>query len=131
MFSIFIPVYCFLFLAIRSTLTGDATRYLERTAKVQWAVMICIYCLSHAPALLMLDVIGQPKPWKLLAFLVIVVQMSDVLQYIWGKLLGRVKIAPHISPNKTWEGFIGGVVSASLLGMGLYWLTPFTPLRAA
>jgi phosphatidate cytidylyltransferase len=131
LYSIFIPVYCFLFLAIRSTLTGDATRYLERTAKVQWAVMICIYCLSHAPALLMLDVIGQPQSWKLLAFLVIIVQMSDVLQYVWGKLLGHTKIAPHISPNKTWEGFIGGVVSASLLGVGLYWLTPFTLPRAA
>jgi len=131
LYSIFIPVYCFLFLAIRSTLTGDSTRYLERTAKVQWGVMICVYCLSHAPALLMLDVIGQPRPWKLLAFLVIVVQMSDVLQYVWGKLLGRAKIAPHLSPNKTWEGFIGGILSASLLGVGLYWLTPFTIPRAA
>jgi phosphatidate cytidylyltransferase len=130
LYSIFIPVYCFLFLAIRSTLSGDPTRYLERTAKVQWAVMICIYCISYAPALLMLNVIGLAQPWKLLAFLVIVVQMSDVLQYIWGKLLGRVKIAPHISPHKTWEGFIGGVGSASLLGMGLYRLTPFTPARA-
>lgn len=125
LYSIFIPVWCFLFLAIRSTLTGDSKRYMERTAKVQWGVMICIYCLSHAPALILLDVQGRPEPWRLLIFLVIVVQMSDVLQYIWGKSLGRVKIAPQISPNKTWEGFIGGIISASLLGMALHWLTPF------
>jgi len=126
LYSIFIPVWCFLFLAIRSTLTGDAKRYMERTAKVQWGVMICVYCVSHAPALLMLqDVIGQPDPWKLLVFLVIVVQMSDVLQYCWGMTLGRHKIAPHISPSKTWEGFIGGVLSATILGTAIHWLTPF------
>jgi phosphatidate cytidylyltransferase len=126
LYSIFIPVYCFLFLAIRSTLTGDYTHYLERTAKVQWGVMICVYCLSHAPALLTLHISAQPKSWKLLVFLVIVVQMSDVLQYVWGKMLGKRKVAPHISPNKTWEGFIGGVLSAAVIGMAMYRLTPFT-----
>lgn len=130
LFSIFIPVWCFLFLAIRSTLTGDSKRYLERTAKVQWGVMICVYCLSHAPALLMLDLERPEDQWKLLVFMVIVVQMSDVLQYVWGKLLGKVKIAPHISPNKTWEGFIGGVCSAALLGVAIHWLTPFGASRA-
>jgi phosphatidate cytidylyltransferase len=132
MWSILIPVYGFLFLAIRSTLTGDSTRYLERTAKIQWGTMICIYCISHAPALLTLDVkdfAGQS--YKLLIWLVIVVQMSDVLQYCWGKLLGRHRIAPHISPNKTWEGFVGGVISATLLGTALWRFTPFTPLVAA
>jgi phosphatidate cytidylyltransferase len=131
MFAIFIPVYCFLFLAIRSTLSGDYTRYIERAAKIQWGVMICVYCISHAPALLMLNLGPQVHAWKLLAFLVIVVQMSDVLQYVWGKLLGRHKIAPHLSPNKTWEGFVGGVISASLIGTSLYRITPFTLPQAA
>jgi phosphatidate cytidylyltransferase len=129
-YSVFIPVYGFLFLAIRSTLTGDYSHYMERTAKVQWGVMICVYCLSHAPALLMLDARGQREPWKLLVYLILVVQLSDVLQYVWGKLLGRHKISPHVSPNKTWEGFIGGVLTASLIGMALYRLTPFTLPRA-
>jgi len=132
LFAIFIPVYGQIFLAIRSTLTGDYTRYLERTAKIQWAAFICIYCISHAPALLTLPVYGYgDHPWGLLVWLVIVVQMSDVLQYCWGKLLGRRKIAPHISPNKTWEGFIGGVLTATLLGAALYRITPFNPWQAA
>jgi len=59
------------------------------------------------------------------------VQSSDVLQYVWGKTLGRHKIAPTVSPNKTWEGFIGGILCASLLGAGLWWATPFTPLQSA
>jgi phosphatidate cytidylyltransferase len=56
--------------------------------------------------------------------------LSDVFQYVWGKLLGRRKIAPTISPNKTWEGFIGGVLTAVAIGTGLYWMTPFKPLEA-
>jgi len=126
LFSIFIPVYCFLFLAIRSTLAGDCTRYIERAAKIQWGVMICVYCISHAPALLMLRLGEGVRSWKLLAFLVIVVQMSDVLQYVWGKLLGKHKIAPHISPNKTWEGFAGGILSAAAIGAAIYRITPFS-----
>jgi phosphatidate cytidylyltransferase len=131
LYCIFIPVYGFLFLAVRSTLSGDYTRYLERTAKVQWGVMICVYCLSHAPAILMLNLAGQAQPWKLLVFLVVVVQLSDVFQYVWGKLLGRHKIAPKISPNKTWEGFFGGVGTASLLGVLLRPITPFSLSQAA
>jgi phosphatidate cytidylyltransferase len=68
---------------------------------------------------------------KLLFFLAIVVELSDVFQYIWGKLLGRRPIAPHISPNKTWEGFIGGTLSAAGAGTLLWWMTPFSPWQAA
>lgn len=132
LFAIFIPVWVFLFLAIRSTLTGDWRHYLERVAKIQWAVFVCVYCVSHAAALLMLQLPAfETKGWQLLVFLVIVVQMSDVLQYVWGKLLGRHKIAPNISPNKTVEGFAGGVLTATALGAGLWWLTPMNPWHAA
>jgi phosphatidate cytidylyltransferase len=108
-------------------LTGDYTRYLERTAKIQWGVLICVFFLSHAPNLLTLQIPGfDAKQWRLLAYLVIVVQMSDVLQYVWGKLTGRHKIAPNLSPSKTWEGFVGGVLTATLIGGTLYRVTPFT-----
>jgi phosphatidate cytidylyltransferase len=80
----------------------------------------------------MLQVPGSARQApKLMFFLVLVVQMSDVLQYIWGKLLGRHKIAAELSPSKTVEGFIGGVASATALGAGLWWVTPFTPGQAA
>jgi phosphatidate cytidylyltransferase len=62
---------------------------------------------------------------------VLVAQLSDVLQYVWGKLAGRRRIAPTVSPNKTVEGFAGGVVTAVLIGTGLWWATPFTPIQAA
>jgi phosphatidate cytidylyltransferase len=132
LFAIFIPVYAFLFVPLRSVLSGDCERFLERTATMQWALMICVYCVSHAPALLTLEIPGfEGQNGKLLFYFVLVVQASDVLQYIWGKLFGKHKIAPTVSPNKTWEGFLGGVVTATLLGTALWWATPFTLWKAA
>lgn len=130
-FSILIPVYAFLYVPTRSALAGDTTDFLGRVAEIQWALMVAVYCVSYAPALLMLDIPGYRGNAKLLLYLVLVVQMSDVLQYVWGKLLGKHKIAPSVSPNKTVEGFVGGVLSATLLGTALYSVTPFRPLAAA
>src|SRR5258708_13384697 len=94
--------------------------------------MICVYFVSYAPALLLLDVPGRAgQNGKLLYFLVCVTQLSDVLQYVFGKCFGRHKIAPNISPNKTVEGFIGGILGAVLIGTGLWCITPFSWWQAA
>ena len=131
MFTIFIPVYGFLFLPILSALLGDTAHFLDRSTKVQWALMISVFCISHIPAILTLDIEGfEEKKLLLMIFLILVVQSSDVLQYVWGKLFGKHKIAPKLSPSKTVEGFVGGVISASVLGGLLYWLTPFNPVQA-
>ncbi len=127
-----IPVYAFLFIPIRNALAGDATDFLARTAKVQWGLMVCVYFLSYAPGLLVLDIPNYAdEDAKLLFFLVAVAQMSDVFQYVWGKLCGRHQIAPRLSPSKTVEGLIGGGLSAIALGAALWSITPFTPLVAA
>ncbi len=132
LYAIFIPVYAFLILPIFAALGADTTRFLERAAKVQWGLMICVFCLSHVPALMTLNIPGyQGHNLLLIAFLVIVVQGSDVLQYVWGKLLGKHKVAPALSPSKTWEGLVGGVASATVLGAALWKITPFTPVEAA
>lgn len=95
-------------------------------------VLICVVCLTFIPALLLIDIPGYTgRNALLLAYLVLIVQSSDVLQYIWGKLMGRHLIAPGISPSKTIEGFAGGVTSATLLGASLWWITPFSPAGAA
>ncbi len=129
---LFIPVYAFLFIPIRTALAGDSERFLERSAKVQWGLMVCVYFVSYAPGLLLLNIPGyEGQNAKLLFFLVCVVQLSDVLQYVWGKLCGRHPIAPRLSPSKTIEGFIGGALSAIGLGAALHGITPFTPMQAA
>ena len=131
MFTIFIPVYAFLFLPILSALQGDASHFLDRSTKVQWAIMISVFCISHIPAVLTLDIAGfEGQNILLMIFLILVVQASDVLQYVWGKLFGKHKIAPSLSPSKTVEGFVGGVLSASVLAGLLAWLTPFNMVQA-
>lgn len=132
LFAILIPAFAFVFIPARIALAGDTEHFLERAAKIQFGLMICAYCLSHAPALLILKIPNyEGHDSVLLLYLVLVDQMSDVLQYVWGKLLGRHKIAPNVSPNKTWEGFVGGIATATLLGAFLSWATPFTRWQAA
>ena len=132
LYSIFIPVYVFLLLPVIAALRGDVTHFMERIAELQWGLMIAVFALSHVPALLTLPIPGfEARKLLLVGFFVLVVQASDVLQYVWGKLLGRHLIAPRLSPSKTIEGFAGGVLSATALGAALWWLTPFTPWHAA
>jgi phosphatidate cytidylyltransferase len=127
MFAIFIPVYAFLLLPAVAAFAADTQDFLTRCAKIQWGVMICVYCISHAPALLLLEFPGYDgSPALLVVYMLLIVQLSDVLQYVFGKLFGRTKVAPQVSPSKTVEGLVGGGVSATLIG-GLLWpLTPFT-----
>jgi phosphatidate cytidylyltransferase len=144
LFSILIPVYAYLFIPARTAWAGDFKRFLERTAKIQFGLMICVYCLSYAPALLSLDLpLGGELPTeerpaakfnqnaRLLFYFVLIAQLGDVLQYVSEKLLGQHLIAPAISGNKTWEGFFGSLTMATLLGAGLWWATPFEPWEAA
>ncbi len=132
LFSIAIPVYAFLLLPILSVAKGNTQDFLMRSAKIQWALMLTVYCISHAPALLTLDIPGYAgQNFLLLFFLVAVVQLSDVMQYVFGKIFGKHKLAPSVSPNKTWEGLIGGGLAATAIGAALWWITPFTPLIAA
>ena len=131
-FTILIPVYAFLLLPSLAAMVGDTGDFLLRVARLQWALMLTVYCISHAPALLVLHVPGYDgNGFLLLFFLLAVVQFSDVMQYVFGKLFGRRKIAPLVSPSKTWEGLLGGGAAAVLAGAGLWWITPFSPVAAA
>jgi len=168
LFSILIPVYAFLFIPARIAMSGDAKRFLERSAKIQAGLLICVYCLSYAPALLTLPL--KPKepatasaedqaeaeteaasPRKepqapsqadleadrkirgarLMFFFILMVQLSDALQYAWAQLPSKHVIVPTINPNRTWEGLLGGTASVMLIGAVLCWATPFGILTAA
>lgn len=125
LYAIFIPVYAFLLLPIVSALRGNSERFLMRVAETQWALMIAVFCVSHVPALMNLDINGYgDRSLLLVAFLVMVVQLGDLLEYFFGRRIGKTKIAPGLSP-KTWEGVACGVVSAMLIGALLSWITPF------
>ena len=128
MFIIFIPVYMLLALPVRMALSKETTGFVASASQIQWGMMIFVFGLSHMAYLLTFPQIGESlaNGRTLVLFLVFVVEMSDVLQYIWGKTLGRHKIIPTLSPNKTWEGFIGGIASAMLLSLAIRFLTPFS-----
>jgi phosphatidate cytidylyltransferase len=163
LFSIVIPVYAFLFIPAGIAMSGDSKRFLERTAKIQSGLLICVYCLSYAPALLTLPIPPDPEPTpaqaaassapaadssanqvsdgspapeyrpekdahkcaRLLFFFVLIVQLSDALQYAWSQVSSKHVIAPKINPTKTWEGLLGGGASVALIGAALSWATPF------
>ncbi len=127
----FLPLFSLLLGPILTALAGDSRNYLARTAELLWGMAICVYGLSHVPALLVLPIAGyRGHQMFLIVFLILVSQTSDVLQYVWGKLVGRHKIASEISPSKTIEGLIGGIACATMLGASLWWMTPFTIVQA-
>ncbi|MBI1415897.1 MAG: phosphatidate cytidylyltransferase [Limimaricola sp.] len=127
----FIPIYAFLGLPILSALRGNPQRFLIRVAETQWGLMIAVFCVSYVPALMMLDLPDHgDRAILLIAFLVIVVQLGDLLEYFIGRRIGRRRIAPGLAP-KTWEGMASGVACAAAIGAALSWITPFGPWGAA
>lgn len=131
LYTVFIPVYAFLLLPMVSALRGNADKYLIRVAETQWGLMIAVFCVSHVPALMTIDLPGYgDRSVLLIAFLVMVVQLGDLLEYFFGRRIGRRKIAPGLSP-KTLEGMACGVLSAMAIGATLSWITPFGVIGAA
>jgi phosphatidate cytidylyltransferase len=172
LYSILIPVYVFLFIPARIAMSGDSKRFLERTAKIQAGLLICVYCLSYAPALLTLplskaqaaatpEAAGSPateqasaasppgeappdergesrigpsgesqdvgRNARLLFFFILIVQLSDALQYAWAQMPSKHVIVPTIHPTKTWEGLLGGAGSVTLIGAALWFAIPPFP----
>ena len=125
-YIIFIPVVMFLFLPMRITLKGDTNGIIKSMATLHWILMLTVFGISHMAYLLSLpDIPGFDAGGRgLLLFVVFLTEINDVMQFMWGKLFGRHKIVPKVSPNKTWEGFIGGVISSTIIGYFLAFLTP-------
>jgi phosphatidate cytidylyltransferase len=144
-YTTLIPVYASLFIPARIAISGDPKRFLERVAKIQAGLLICVYALSHAPALLSLDLRrSSGQPWivdavsgasgsnaGLLFYFILLTQLNDVFGYLWGQLFGRHVIAPQINASRTWEGFVGGLLSTMLVGSLLWQVTPFQIQEAA
>ncbi|MEL6957956.1 MAG: phosphatidate cytidylyltransferase [Pseudomonadota bacterium] len=131
LYTVFIPVYAFLILPIFSALRGDTEGFLVRIAETQYGLMIAVFCASHVPALLNVTFENYPadRGVLLIAFLIMVVQFGDLLDFFFGRRFGRTKVIPGVSA-KTWEGMICGVTCAALIGGLLSWMTPFSFLAA-
>lgn len=128
LFTVFIPVYVFLALPLASALANDPQRFLERNAKLQWGIMVCIYGMSHVPALLLLKFPGyENRNAFLVFFLVLVVQVCMVTQHFASRKLQLPPVAPAISTSFNWRSWGIGVAAGSLLGALLAGITPWVP----
>ncbi len=133
MFLILVPVYAFLLLPMRMVLAGETAHFLRAMGTLHWGLMAMVFSISHVAFLLVLPEEVNPNAGGagLVLFLVFLTQINDVSQYIWGKLLGRHKVVPAVSPGKSLEGLIGGLITTAALGVALGpWLTPLDQLQS-
>ena len=130
-FTVFIPVYVFFAIPVISALANDPFHFLERTAKIQWGITVTVYGMSHAPALLLLDLPGYHQRGAFLVlFLVLVVVAAQLGQEYASRRLRRRPVARAISRSFSWRAFGAGAGAAAVVGVLLYWVTPFKPLAA-
>ena len=131
LFTVFIPVYVFLAIPVVSALGNDPQRFLERAAKIQWGIMVCVYGMSHAPALLLLDLPEyEDRGAFLVFFLVVIVAVAQIVQEAASRVLRRRPVARAISRSFSWRAWLLGALAAALVGAMLYWATPFKPVPA-
>ena len=135
-YSIMLPVYASLFIPARAAIAGDYKRFLERSAKIQFGLLICVYSLSYAPAILDLQLVRTDRSdWSgsttsVLVFFLLIAQLASVFERIWAKIAGRTVIADKINASRTWEGLLGSMVTTGIVAASLYWATPFYPWEA-
>jgi phosphatidate cytidylyltransferase len=133
MFLIFVPIYMFLFLPMRMVIAGETEGFLKAIGTIHWGLMLTVFSLGHLAYLLMLPDRGNPVAGSagLILYLVFLTEINDIAQYIWGKSFGSHPVTPTVSPNKTWEGLIGGIVTTTILAILIApWLTPFDLIHA-
>ncbi|MEJ6024169.1 phosphatidate cytidylyltransferase [Ramlibacter sp. PS4R-6] len=131
LFTVFIPVYVFLAIPVVSAFSGDTQRFLERNAKLQWGIVVCVYGLSHVPALMLLEFRDyEGKGAFLVFFLVLVVQACMLLQHLLTRHLERKASIPAISSSFNWYSWLLGMVLGSFVGAVLSFITPFRTWQA-
>lgn len=131
LFTVFIPVYVFFAIPVISAFGNDPQRFLDRTAKIQWGIMVCIYGMSHAPALLLIDLPNYNGRGAFLVFyLVVVVATAQICQELASRRMRRRPVARAISRSFSWRAWAIGAGVAAFVGALLYWATPFKPIPA-
>lgn len=125
-FVIFIPVIMYLFLTLRTVSSGDVQNITRSLGMIHWSVMLTVFSFSHLAYILSLP----PKEGftagngGMILFIVLITEVNDVYQFTCGKLFGKNKIIPTVSPNKTIEGFVGGLILTTITGYFLNFLLP-------
>lgn len=126
-----IPVGMLILLPFRSILEDLSEDSIKTFSQLHWALMLTVFSLSHISFLASLPNIENYKEGAagMIFFLIVITQLNDVSQFIAGKLFGKRKISPLISPNKTWAGLIGGIIGSTLFGYFFKELLPLNHLQ--
>jgi phosphatidate cytidylyltransferase len=128
-FLFLVPVVTFLAIQVSMVLRGEANDYVRAAGQLQWGILICLFCISHLAYLRVLP--AEPGGAGLVFYVVLLTELNDIAQYLWGKLAGRNKVSPRLSPNKTWEGLTGGIATTIVLAVALApFVTPFSTVHA-
>ena len=133
LFLAFIPVFMFVFIPFMLVIRGETQGIVRSIGLMPYSLVTWVYGMSHLALLFHLPEIPgfTAGPQGLLLYLIFLVGINDVLQFGWGKTIGQRAVLPKVSPNKTWEGLIGGVLSVTLIAVALRFLTPLEAWEAA
>jgi phosphatidate cytidylyltransferase len=125
-FLIFIPVIMYIFLTFRTVAKGEIDNITRSLGLIHWMLMLTVFSFSHLAYILSFP---QKENFNagnggMLLFLLLITELNDIFQFTCGKLFGKNKIIPSVSPNKTVEGFVGGLVLTTITGALLSFLLP-------
>ena len=126
LFLIFIPVFMFIIIPFLLVLTAETKDIIRSMCILPTSLMLGVFGISHLALLISFPEMNSNgvSGKALLLFLIFITEANDIMQFVWGKIFGKHKILPKVSPNKTWEGFIGGVISTTIIGYFMGFLTP-------
>src|ERR1041385_319618 len=125
LFLTFIPIFMYIWIPFMLIIRGVTEDIGRSMSVLPTQLMLTVFSISHLAFMLSLpDLAGFKAGGRgLVLFIVFLTEMNDVFQFTWGKLFGKMKILPKISPNKTWEGFIGGILTSGGVGYAIRFLT--------
>lgn len=125
-FVIFIPIIMYIFLSFRTVAHGDIQNITRSLGAIHWCVMLTIFSFSHLAYMLSFPEREGFSAGNggLILFIILITEINDIFQFTCGKLFGKNKIIPSVSPNKTTEGFLGGMILTTITGYFLNFLLP-------
>jgi phosphatidate cytidylyltransferase len=115
----FVPVLAVLGVPAWTALRGERRGFLRSTGVLGLGLLGTIYAIGHLGFVLASPTAAPAGGLGLFVFVLALTEANDVAQFLWGKLFGGARIAPRLSPNKTWAGFLGGIVATAVLALSV------------
>lgn len=134
LFVAFLPLAVLVVSSMFLVMAGQTEGFIRHVSRICFGMLLTVYCLAYVVLVFNLPPESNPVAgaagWFL--FVIILTEFADIAQALIGRRIGSRSITPHVSPHKTWEGFLAGVASTVLLAVVLgRWLTPLGYFQSA